>query len=301
MAMLEDEDCDGVTDVARKKERATIEETIAATDRAIAEKERELAEARANGGGVSADLEEHQARLAAFDADEAIVAEREKLAQLQAEWEEKLRAAELEIDQADQEAGDRQEEQQPRILEPQQGRPCCGRRAAGRLRVSRGQSGSPRDPDAARSPAGPAAGPPVTPIRPNPPMITPPVTRPVTRGGTARGRPVTGRGSLVSDGRRTVAGGRVRAAAAPLCGRGRVTCSPVAELHGPDEARLAGSLILAESPSAASAALLGPPSQFVPQGAAGSKCVAARRARRLLGPPQGWPGRPRRPKSSRGA
>ena len=175
------------------------------------------------------------------------------------------------------------------------------RRAAGRLRVSRGQSGSPRDPDAARSPAGPAAGPPVTPIRPNPPMITPPVTRPVTRGGTARGRPVTGRGSLVSDGRRTVAGGRVRAAAAPLCGRGRVTCSPVAELHGPDEARLAGSLILAESPSAASAALLGPPSQFVPQGAAGSKCVAARRARRLLGPPQGWPGRPRRPKSSRGA
>ena len=97
MAMLEDEDCDGVTEVARKKERATIEETIAATDRAMAEKERELAEARANGGGVSAGHEEHHARLAAVDADEAIVAEREKLAQLQAEWEEKLRAAELEV------------------------------------------------------------------------------------------------------------------------------------------------------------------------------------------------------------
>ncbi len=97
MAMLEDEDCDGVTDVARKKERATIEETIAATDRAMAEKERELAEARANGGAVSAGHEEHHARLAAVDADEAIAAERKKLAQLQAEWEEKLRAAELEV------------------------------------------------------------------------------------------------------------------------------------------------------------------------------------------------------------
>jgi len=97
MAMLEDEDCDGVTDAARKKERATIEQTIAATDRAMADKERELAEVRASGGGMSAGQEEHHARVAAVDADEAIVAEREKLAQLQAEWEEKLRAAELEV------------------------------------------------------------------------------------------------------------------------------------------------------------------------------------------------------------
>jgi cell division septum initiation protein DivIVA len=33
MAMLEDEDCEGVSEPERKKERATIEETIAATDR----------------------------------------------------------------------------------------------------------------------------------------------------------------------------------------------------------------------------------------------------------------------------
>jgi hypothetical protein len=97
MAMLEDEECEGVTDSARKKERATIEDAIAATDLALAEKERELAELRASGGGMSAGLEEHQARLAAVDADEAIAAERKKLAQLQAEWEEKLRAAELEV------------------------------------------------------------------------------------------------------------------------------------------------------------------------------------------------------------
>ena len=97
MAMLEDEECEGVPDSARKKERATIESTIAATDRAIAEKERELADLRASGGDLNAGQEEHHARLAAVDADEAIVAEREKLAQLQAEWEEKLRAAELEV------------------------------------------------------------------------------------------------------------------------------------------------------------------------------------------------------------
>lgn len=97
MAMLEDEECEGVTDAARKKERATIESTIAATDRALAEKERELAEVRASGGAVSDEQEEHRARHAAIDADEAIAAEREKLAKLQAEWEEKLRAAELEV------------------------------------------------------------------------------------------------------------------------------------------------------------------------------------------------------------
>lgn len=97
MAMLEDEECEGVADAARKKERATIESTIAATDRALAEKERELAEVRASGGAVSGEQEEHRARHAAIDADEAIAAEREKLAKLQAEWEEKLRAAELEV------------------------------------------------------------------------------------------------------------------------------------------------------------------------------------------------------------
>lgn len=97
MAMLEDEDYEGVSDAARKKERATIESTIAATDRAIADKDRELAELRTSGIGIGGDAGDHQARNAAIDADEAIIAEREKLAMLQAEWEEKVRKAELEF------------------------------------------------------------------------------------------------------------------------------------------------------------------------------------------------------------
>ncbi|QDT71941.1 coiled-coil domain-containing protein [Lacipirellula limnantheis] len=97
MAMLEDEDYEGVSDAARKKERATIESTIAATDRAIADKDRELAELRASGIGIGGDAGDHQARNAAIDADEAIIAEREKLAMMQAEWEEKVRKAELEF------------------------------------------------------------------------------------------------------------------------------------------------------------------------------------------------------------
>jgi hypothetical protein len=95
--MLEDEECEGVSEPARKKERATIEETIAATDRAIAEKERELAELRTASVANWPDDEEQRAKLAAVDADELIIAEREKLATLQAEWEEKVRKAELEF------------------------------------------------------------------------------------------------------------------------------------------------------------------------------------------------------------
>ena len=98
MAMLEDEECEGI-EATRQKERATIEETITATDRALAEKERELAELRAAGGNAirSTEEEELRIRLAAIDADESIAQEREKLTKLQQEWEEKLRAAELEV------------------------------------------------------------------------------------------------------------------------------------------------------------------------------------------------------------
>ena len=73
MAMLEDEECEGVTDAVRKKERATIESTIAATDRALAEKERELADLRANGAAavvLSGEQEDQRVRNAAVDADE---------------------------------------------------------------------------------------------------------------------------------------------------------------------------------------------------------------------------------------
>jgi chromosome segregation ATPase len=96
MALLEDEESDGLSDAERRKERATIEETIAATDRVLAEKERELAELRANGGGTPAD-DERRMKLAAVDADAEVAAERERLAKLQTELEAKLRSAELEF------------------------------------------------------------------------------------------------------------------------------------------------------------------------------------------------------------
>ncbi|BBO31406.1 hypothetical protein [Lacipirellula parvula] len=97
MAMLEDEECEGAVTPERRKERAKIEDAISATDNAIAEKDRELAELRANGGGIVDEAAANQRLVAeAVDADASIIAEREKLAQLQAEWEEKLRAAELE-------------------------------------------------------------------------------------------------------------------------------------------------------------------------------------------------------------
>jgi chromosome segregation ATPase len=98
MAMLEDEECEGAVTPERRKERAKIEDAISATDSAIAEKDRELAELRTNGGGALDEAETNQRLVAeAVDADASIIAEREKLAQLQAEWEEKLRAAELEV------------------------------------------------------------------------------------------------------------------------------------------------------------------------------------------------------------
>ena len=99
MAMLEDEECEGAVTPERSKERAKIENAISATDNALAEKDREIAELRANGAtsDLNAAHEEQQLVAAAVDADASIIAEREKLAQLQAEWEEKLRAAELEV------------------------------------------------------------------------------------------------------------------------------------------------------------------------------------------------------------
>lgn len=99
MAMLEDEECEGAVTPERSKERAKIENAISATDNALAEKDREIAELRANGAtsDFNAAHEEQQLVAAAVDADASIIAEREKLAQLQAEWEEKLRAAELEV------------------------------------------------------------------------------------------------------------------------------------------------------------------------------------------------------------
>lgn len=99
MAMLEEEDGDGGISAERKKERASIQDAIAATDRAMAAKDRELAElrARANSTVDSAKAEESQKIEEILNAEPLVAAERERLAKLQAEWEDKLRAAELEF------------------------------------------------------------------------------------------------------------------------------------------------------------------------------------------------------------
>ena len=100
MAMLEQEDGDGPLDAARKKERATIENTIETTDRILAEKEREVAQLQsARQSQDRSDRADDTARDVehVLNADELIVAERRRLAELQAECEAKLRAAELEF------------------------------------------------------------------------------------------------------------------------------------------------------------------------------------------------------------
>jgi chromosome segregation ATPase len=101
MAMLEEED--GAGDIApeRTAERATVAKTIAATDRVIANKDQEIAELRTaletHGDGTVADHEAAALRDQVLDADEVVAAERQRLARLSAEWEEKLRSAELEF------------------------------------------------------------------------------------------------------------------------------------------------------------------------------------------------------------
>jgi len=100
MAMLEQEEGDGPADAARKKERATIEETIEATDRIVADKDRELAELRtAHQSQTREERAEDNDRRSEeiLGADQLIAAERKRLAELQAEWENKLRSAELEF------------------------------------------------------------------------------------------------------------------------------------------------------------------------------------------------------------
>jgi chromosome segregation ATPase len=101
MAALEEEDEDGPVSGDRKKERATIEGAIAATDRAVAEKDQEIAELRAELAGNRSTRgvqeEQERARHELLDADETIAAERKHIAELQAQWEDKVRSAELEI------------------------------------------------------------------------------------------------------------------------------------------------------------------------------------------------------------
>lgn len=102
-------DAEGGADVTaeRREERTTIEGTISITDRVVSEKDREIAELRAQLSQRPAavekpsEIDREEALRAAheelFSNDELIQSERARLEQLQNEWKEKVRTAELDI------------------------------------------------------------------------------------------------------------------------------------------------------------------------------------------------------------
>ena len=91
----------GTITAERKEARATIEGTIAITDQVVAEKDKELAELKATMDSQPAevDLDEIKKSIAeeVLDNDEMIQEERKRLEEMQEEWQEKLRKAELEL------------------------------------------------------------------------------------------------------------------------------------------------------------------------------------------------------------
>lgn len=109
LASLDAEDDGGQITPERREELTTIEGTISITDQVMSEKDREIArlkkqlENRPAEVASEVDVEavrEEALKLAhdeLFEKDEIIQTERERLEQLQNEWNEKLRTAELEI------------------------------------------------------------------------------------------------------------------------------------------------------------------------------------------------------------
>jgi chromosome segregation ATPase len=101
LAALAEEEGAGPMDGERKKERLSIQKTIEATDRLIAEKERQIAELHANqlqaDSRVPTGPSREEAAKELLDADELVSQERLRLGKLQSECEEKMRAAELEL------------------------------------------------------------------------------------------------------------------------------------------------------------------------------------------------------------
>lgn len=98
LASLENE---GESDNAeRTEERTTIAGTVQITDEVVAEKDREierlLSQLEASDSSAMS-AENHAVSAALLDEDAVILAERERLAQLEMEWQEKLRSAELEL------------------------------------------------------------------------------------------------------------------------------------------------------------------------------------------------------------
>ena len=96
LAALEGEG-EGQIDAPRREERAAIAGTIQITDAVVAEKDAEIRRLREQLESAS-DIEPVSAvEAAVLDNDEVIRVERERIAKLEEEWREKIRAAELEM------------------------------------------------------------------------------------------------------------------------------------------------------------------------------------------------------------
>jgi hypothetical protein len=101
LATLESECEEGEDGASRRARRLQIEEVIRVTDQALAAKDREIAEMRQLLENQSRNLGSVAVGAAALgevlDGDALIREERENLRRLQAEWEEKLRQAEIDV------------------------------------------------------------------------------------------------------------------------------------------------------------------------------------------------------------
>ncbi|QDV76614.1 hypothetical protein [Botrimarina mediterranea] len=97
LAALESEG-EGQIDAPRREERAAIAGTIQITDAVVAEKDAEIQRLKQQLESIE-DVEPTAAAIdaAVLDNDEVIRAERERIAKLEQEWQEKLRSAELEL------------------------------------------------------------------------------------------------------------------------------------------------------------------------------------------------------------
>lgn len=97
LASLEADEIDE-TDEDAVEERQSIESTIEMTDRVLAEKDAEIEELRRQlESNASNGIASATAVAELLDSDEIVRAEREKLAQAQAEWREKIGKAEIDI------------------------------------------------------------------------------------------------------------------------------------------------------------------------------------------------------------
>ncbi len=87
-------------DTRRQEERTSIADTIQITDSVVAEKDSEIEQLRSELADYSQEGPSHVAsaeEAALLDEDAIVQAERDRLAELEKEWEEKIRTAELEF------------------------------------------------------------------------------------------------------------------------------------------------------------------------------------------------------------